>query len=357
MTQPQGRPAHSRSDTDRLTARALELQWERWPDLRSSFTDEQVRQTEQDTRFHVECLVAAIWSDEPVIFGDYVVWVRVLFRSLGMPLEWLLGSLDDIRVAAKEVLPASEASAAVRIIDAALANPGAEDPIPLTELREDRPLGDLLARYVGGMLSGDRAGITRALLDAADTDATVADIYTYVLGPAQRELGRLWQLGRISAAQEHYATAVTQMVMSQLHNRMRLEQPRGLTIVGACVAEERHDVGLRMVVDFFEMDGWDTHYLGAGVPARDLVDIVADRQAQVIALSITMARAILPTADLIAALRADERTARVMVIVGGHMLDLAPGLWRRVGADACAPDAVAAIRTSERLLGLQPEAE
>lgn len=351
MAQTKGNPARIDWNTDRLVERALELQWERWPDLESSFTGEQLRQTRQDTRFHVESVAAAVWSGELALLNDYVAWVRLLFHNLGLPIDWLIGSLGDIRVAITEQLPAEVSTVAARMIDDALSGSHATDCVPASELRDDRPLSELLARYVGGTLSGDRAGVVRALFDAVDSGASVQDIYEHVLAPAQRELGRLWHLNRISVAQEHYGTAVTQMVMSQLHSRMVIAEPRGRTLIGASVGDERHEVGLRMVVDFLEMEGWETHYLGASVPPAAIVDMTAQRGADVVALSCTMANHLLPTADTIAMLREDARTADVSVIVGGHVFNLVPELWQRVGADTSAPDARAAVDACERLLG------
>ena len=36
----------------------------------------------------------------------------------------------------------------------------------------------------------------------------------------------------------------------------------GLKFVGSCIDEENHEVGLRMVSDILELDGWDTYFFG-----------------------------------------------------------------------------------------------
>ncbi|WP_440120087.1 hypothetical protein [Paenibacillus sp. QZ-Y1] len=37
-------------------------------------------------------------------------------------------------------------------------------------------------------------------------------------------------------------------------------------MVAACVGSEQHEIGLRMLTDVFEMEGWDTYYLGQMFP-------------------------------------------------------------------------------------------
>ena len=55
-------------------------------------------------------------------------------------------------------------------------------------------------------------------------------------------------------------------------------------------------------------------------------------------------------AEVIEMLHADARTSGTKVIVGGYSFNLAPDLWRRVGADACASGASEAVQTGVALL-------
>jgi methanogenic corrinoid protein MtbC1 len=124
---------------------------------------------------------------------------------------------------------------------------------------------------------------------------------------------------------------------------------RGKTLVAACVAEELHEVGIRMVADFFEMDGWDSYYIGANTPAQDLIAAVKERKADVVALSSTMAFH-LPVVDyLIRSLRGDPATRHVKIIVGGYPFSIVTGLWAKIGADAYAESADEAVAAGNRL--------
>ena len=54
-------------------------------------------------------------------------------------------------------------------------------------------------------------------MDAVGYGTGVKDIYLHIIQPIQYEIGRLWQMNRISMGQERFCTAATQMVMSQLY--------------------------------------------------------------------------------------------------------------------------------------------
>jgi methylmalonyl-CoA mutase cobalamin-binding domain/chain len=177
-------------------------------------------------------------------------------------------------------------------------------------------------------------------------------VYLNVFQPVQYEIGRLWQLNQISVAQEHYATAVTQLVMSQLYPRIFSTERSGRTLVATCVGDELHEIGVRMVADFFEMAGWDTFYLGANTPAPSVVRSVIERQADVLAVSATITLHVSAVAELIASVR-DSEASDVRVLVGGYPFNQVPDLWRQVGGDGYAADAEAAIDVAEALVSRQ----
>ena len=59
-------------------------------------------------------------------------------------------------------------------------------------------------------------------------------------------------------------------------------------MVAACAASELHEIGVRMAADFFEMEGWDTFYLGANTPAESVIRTLVERKADVLAVSATI---------------------------------------------------------------------
>ena len=55
-----------------------------------------------------------------------------------------------------------------------------------------------------------------------------------------------------------------------------------------CVSDELHEIGLRIVCDFFEMEGWDTFYLGANTPTRSIIQMISDQHINLLVISETM---------------------------------------------------------------------
>lgn len=216
-------------------------------------------------------------------------------------------------------------------------------------LDESLPLAEAAAEYLGLLLRADRMAASRLVLDLVGGGAPVRDVYLNIFQASQYELGRLWQLSRVSVAQEHYCTAATQLIMAQLYPHVFGGERNGRRLVAACVGGELHELGVRMVADFFEMAGWDAYYLGANCPLECVLAALRDHQADVLALSATLAGHVPALAELIRIARDSEAGKRVKILAGGWPFLLDPELWRKVGADGWARDAEEAVALAETL--------
>jgi methanogenic corrinoid protein MtbC1 len=245
-------------------------------------------------------------------------------------------------------LPAAVAAPAAEMIDGARAALPAMPGTTASLIDDEQPLAALARAYMRTLLGGYRQAASRLVFDAAERGEPIGRLYLHVLQPALREVGRLWQTNRINVGQEHFCSASTQVVMSQLLPHAIDERRRGRRIVVACIGGELHDVGARMVGDFFEMDGWEAYFCGADTPQRAIGEVVVERAADVLAVSATMGHRLHAVQDLVERMRADPRCAHVRILVGGHPFGVDPALWRTVGADGSAPDAAAAVELANR---------
>jgi len=222
--------------------------------------------------------------------------------------------------------------------------------IPPSFLDPDRPLGPLSREYLDALLGGERGRASQLVLDSVEDGVPVRDIYMEVFQRTQWEVGRLWELNRITVAEEHYCTAATQLIMSHLYPHVFAGDRERGTLVAAAVSGDLHELGIRMVADFFEMDGFDTFFLGANTPAPGIVELVERRNADVLALSATLTAHVGDVAEVIEAMRAAGGERSPIILVGGHPFNVDPGLWQKVGADGHAPGADRAVPLAEALL-------
>ena len=214
------------------------------------------------------------------------------------------------------------------------------------------------AELLAALLAGDRQAVERIVDRVLDRDGGgeggLRPLYLDVVQPTMREIGRLWQENEISVAEEHLATAIAQAAMGRAFERVyRWREARTPTLIAACVDDERHQMGLRMLCDLLELEGWETAYLGASVPTEALVHLVEKRRPDVVALSATIAPHLPRLRAAVEAIRAADVPVPPVIMVGGRAIGDDAALARRLGADLTAPDAARAV---ERLRARFPRA-
>lgn len=224
----------------------------------------------------------------------------------------------------------------------------AVDPSSVRTLSSCRALAE---NYLMAQLGGDRAEALRVILDeGVKQGVSVADLELHVIQPAQREIGRLWQDNRITVAQEHLASTISDLVLANLYQHLPRESPNGKLAVVACVEGELHEMGGRMGADFLEMAGFRVRYLGANVPTESLVALVRSERADLLGLSAAMSFHIPSLERTIAAVRA-AMGKDFPILVGGNVFTITPDLETRLDVHAFGTDAREIVRRCQECFG------
>lgn len=333
-----------------LAREVVDRQYALRPELASRYGPEGRAKCEADIAFHLAHLEQSVAAEEPVLFREYTRWAREVLVVRGIRHEDVAESFRIMADVVGQRLPGPAGEAArLRLAEAMTAL--AQMPMGGRSVPSPGSMAILADSYLKSLLSGRRDEAEQLVLDAAAEGASIRDLYIGVLQASQYEVGRLWQCDRLNVAQEHYCTAATQHIMSQLYPKLRGAEPAGRRFVGACVASDQHDMGLRMVTDFFQFDGWDTAYLGANLPIADLVKMVCDRPPDVLGISATLTPHIWIVEQMIAAVRAAGCGS--VILVGGRPFALAPELAKKIGADGTCAEAVDAVALATKLLDRQ----
>ena len=115
------------------------------------------------------------------------------------------------------------------------------------------------------------------------------ELYTRVLTPFLEWLGARWQEGEAAVWEEHLLTSAVRTAIDALYPRVlaakALVEPVPVTVAFFCPPEETHDLGLRMLVDRFDLRGFRTVYVGALTPFEQMVDCAREMGADVVCLS------------------------------------------------------------------------
>lgn len=339
-----------RSNQNTIAEKTAEMQYANHPEFWGQYGEEGKKLCIRDTAYHLSFLAEALELEDPDIFADYVEWVKHLFLSLGFPDEAMINNLKYLQEVVKEFMPADLHHVVSEYLELGIRK--MHEPIKAMEsfIDETQPLGKLAKAFNQTLLEGNRYQASRMIMDAVKKGTPIDEIYLQVFQQSQLEVGRLWMENKITVAKEHFVSAATQMIMSQLYPYIFATERKGHNFIAASVGGELHEIGIRMVSDFFEMDGWDTYYLGSNTPTYTLLQAIKEHQADILGLSITMPYHRSMLNEVVNNIKSDETGKNLIILIGGNGLKGKGHLWKSIGADGYAPDAREAIKLANQLI-------
>ncbi|MEN1759901.1 cobalamin B12-binding domain-containing protein [Anoxynatronum sibiricum] len=311
-------------------------------------------QAMNDATFHLDNLFTSLEIESQTLFNAYTQWANDLLTHSNASsatlsdffeavMEVLLLEVDDIHFTTAHYQRIEEIISQGFSQIKSAAGSASSAGTPAT------PLQDELKRYTQHLLASDRSGAAKLVQQLIQDDVDVKDLYRHLFHPFQIELGRLWQTNKINVAQEHFATAATQYIMSLLYEHILSLPKIDKVFLATCVSGELHEMGIRMVCDYLECCHWNTHYLGANMPESAVIQAVMERQPDVIAISCTMMYHIPKASHLIQRLR--KADIPIPILVGGYPFNIDPLLWHKTGATGTAGSFDAIYETIEVLTG------
>ncbi|MBI5483773.1 MAG: cobalamin B12-binding domain-containing protein [Deltaproteobacteria bacterium] len=174
----------------------------------------------------------------------------------------------------------------------------------------------LRQEYLKEILAGKRKTALEIIMDAYRSGYSIPGIYMDVFQEVLYEIGRLWETNRISVADEHMGTAITQYVMSNLYQHLEISSEQRGRLVMTGIQGELHQVGANMVADVLEADGWNTVFLGTNVPADGVLQSIRNHKADLFGISSTMLFNIPKVSQLVEEVR-KEFGDSVRIMLGG----------------------------------------
>ncbi len=340
-----------RRQRDELAEALVSLEFDQNPKLVERYGQAGREKSLQDSAFHLDYLAAALSFDCPALFVDYVAWTKIVLTQRKVRADDLDFHLQcTAEILRRELVGASGELAADYVDAARLEMPRMPETLASAP-DADGSLSVLAQAFFEAVTRGERQTASRLVLEAVAAGTSVRDIYLSVFQASQYQVGSAWQSNRISVAHEHYSTAATVMIMSQLYPHIYATAKKDLRMVAVSVSGDQHDLGARMLADFFELDGWESYYTGANTPHASVLQTLLERRCDLLAVSATIATNLFAVRDLITMVRSHPRCVDVKILVGGMPFIRYPQLSEAVGADGTAVDATEAVTLAHSMLG------
>jgi methanogenic corrinoid protein MtbC1 len=285
------------------------------------------------------CFALELGDIQPYI--EHLRWFEEVLRARHISTDHVTETRQLLGEFFFERMDDADGATIATALTATESGPSANPGSPTTSHIEKWPDQD---RFEEALLTGNRRKAVEIVSHLAQQGRSQVEIDVFLIQAALVSIGLKWQSNQISIAQEHLATATAQTVMADSFSKSSLPPLNGKKVLLACIEGNNHSVGLRMVSDAFELEGWDVQYLGADAPTHALVEQIMAWKPHMVGLSISLPNQLDGTRKVIDSLRTRLADNCPPIMIGGAAVNLFPELVQHIGADGHASDALAALR-------------
>ena len=170
--------------------------------------------------------------------------------------------------------------------------------------------------YTNGLLQGDKDKCAQIVEDLIAQKVEIKDIYVDLFQRSMYHVGKMWEQGQLSIADEHIGSEITKSLMNKYTSKFMADKKVNKTVLISCIDKEFHEIGARMASDVFELNGWRTYFLGACTPTREILKFIEIKKPDVVGLSFNFYMNVLRLFEVIDHIKKSYPAQQI--IVGGQ---------------------------------------
>lgn len=279
-------------------------------------------------------LFVAIISERPSIFSKYIKWHKSVALSRAIPQSIISNYFTIFKNSILENSPMEYHNLLKYYLDEGEKALNENLEIAETYIRKDSKTYLQEITYLNYVLKKQRYEAIDYILNEIENGLSLEDVYLGVIQNVQYEVGRLWQLNKITVADEHFATETSKIIMNKILDKYQPKEKNNKVLCAFSLGAELHEIGIRLVNDYFSINGWKTIYLGASTTVQSAINFICSNfeNINIVAISGTMSSEIYLIKRLIELIR-ETNCRDLKIIVGGSVFNSNPDLVEYVGAD------------------------
>jgi methanogenic corrinoid protein MtbC1 len=165
------------------------------------------------------------------------------------------------------------------------------------------------------LLEKNRRDAAESVILLAKDHASPERLFQSLLAPVLHHIGLLWQLNKLSAADEHAAFEICRYIVFRFCDSLPKDPKRSVKAFVGCVTGEEHSLAAEMTAEILNLKGWTVFFSGRSAPLEEVVWSARQFEPDIIFLSVSLIPNLPSAKDLIMALKSSLTGARI--ILGG----------------------------------------
>lgn len=142
--------------------------------------------------------------------------------------------------------------------------------------------------FLNALILGNHSVCSELVHTYLTSQISIKELYEKIIKKSLYDIGDLWEYNKISVATEHMASAIVESILNQLYFELISKEKKNKTVVATCVENEFHQIGIKMISDIFEMNGWNALFLGANTPISELISFIKIKDPDLLAISLSL---------------------------------------------------------------------
>jgi MerR family transcriptional regulator, light-induced transcriptional regulator len=204
-------------------------------------------------------------------------------------------------------------------------------------------------QYVQAICQGTFAQAGQIIQDALRDGVPPSVLYDQVFAPSLRYVGEMWESGKMSVAQEHLATGITEYCRTLVAGQIQIQNSGNVgRVLLSNVSGNQHTLGINLLCDVFRWRGWEVFPLITAIPEEQLAQAANLYRVDVVCLSVALPAQITRTVTTIKALRQSQWLG--IIEVGGPAFVNNYEAVELTGADFLGLDAYSTVLEAEKRL-------
>lgn len=180
--------------------------------------------------------------------------------------------------------------------------------------------------------------VTFALDLLSKNKVTVPQLYEEIIKPSIENIKCKLDEKDMCIWQEHVRTSIVRTVIESCYTYVvdeakKLNRKNKYKVVVLCPEGEYHDIGARMVSDFFVIAGFDVIFVGSDTPKSDFLAAVEYIKPDYIAISVSNYYNLVAAKKTIDSIKKKTRK-NIKILAGGLAFRLNKDATKIIGADA-----------------------
>lgn len=203
----------------------------------------------------------------------------------------------------------------------------------------EKKINEIYGRFKVCLEKYDKPGCARLIQGQLESgDISIEDIYTKVLQPSLAQIASNYSQQEIDIWDEHLRSSIVR-TMVEICFPYVIEKIQPVeegavrkTAIVACLDDEQHDIGARMVSDILLLKGYESYFIGANTDKEQMLKAIISLDADYCAISVSNYYHLTGLQETIEYLK-ENTDGACKIMVGGYAINNTPGIRSKITPD------------------------